>query len=217
MIEEQSECWCCLLFWRHSKFHFTSIHPWYVAVVVLLFSWETARCVRIVFAFYSIRKRVERDKWCCEARCSLLECRVAVWVLVRCTIFTAIYGFEGFVNIILMFNETIINQVVCESKIATMTFFPEHSCCVFSIPFMVMNALAGIGMKIGAIALLRGLLFTPCCYCSLKKHKIREVEIVLFLPFHNFYVLSSWKEKKEKKEEEKGHESRSQKNQDQHK
>lgn len=52
-----------------------------------------------------------------------IEWHMSMCECFRCTIFTAIYGFEGFVNIILMFNETIINQIVCESKIATMTFF----------------------------------------------------------------------------------------------
>lgn len=150
-----------------SKFHFTSIHP-----LICCWCW----CV-VVFQFFEMWfffSSVERDKWCFEVRCILLESSGAVNVWEMHKSFTAIYGFEGFVNIILMFNETIINQVVCKSKIATMTFL----CCRCLVKFWcfrVTNALVGISMKIRALQLQERLFFFPsfmlCCYCSLKKHE----------------------------------------------
>lgn len=103
-----------------------------------------------------------RIEWCCQ-------CMSAVW----CTIFTAIYGFEGFVNIILMFNETIINHIVCKSKIATMTFF---RCC--SLP---------------CHALLMFCLFSGDECSDWHKHKnFRHCncEEEVFLPFLCFVVIA---------------------------
>ena len=101
----------------------------------------------------------------------------------RCTIFTAIYGFEGFVNIILMFNETIINQIVCESKIATMTFFPLmlFSPCFDVFPFFGWRML-GYRMQLHKIPFK----VFCCCYyyyCNLKEHKIKKISVRLSSPF----------------------------------
>lgn len=181
---------------RHSKFHFTSIHPWYVDVVVLLFCLRDSRCIH----FCSHPQLVERDNWWFEARCILLEsnafrhCVSALW----CTIFTAIYGFEGFVNIILMFNETIINQIVCESKIATMTFFfsplLKRFWCFFIFDDERFTKISKLQRAMQFLSLSSN---ACCCYCNLKEHKMGKL-----LCFCLFTFMSFHKTRKRKGDEE---------------
>lgn len=145
-----------LVCWRHSNIPFY-INPNHDMLLCCCFTfffsllWWDNRCVRNVVLFYSPNEQRETNDVALHfARISrAVRCVSAV----RCTIFTAIYGFEGFVNIILMFNETIINQIVCESKIATMTFFPSSPFSdVLLLFFGVMNAEAAWKSQSTAIA-----------------------------------------------------------------
>lgn len=99
--------------------------PFYInpCCVVVFGDWKTSDSFsKWTFFFVSFSLCRKRQMMLRGALHFARKCLKLLSMCAWCTIFTAIYGFKEFVNIILMFNETIINQIVWKSKIATMTF-----------------------------------------------------------------------------------------------